>query len=136
MDDLARKIHGKRQSCSVHGTDSMAYDILEGRWRCLGDGEHEHTGRDRKDYPDNMLADMKRLGIDPRGKPKMSNGGSNRGRTHVSTYTNGKGDRRMQISMSLDTARKIAAGDSEAFDKVVAAVTDAAQTENARTDGK
>ena len=69
----------------------------------------------------------------------MSNGGRDRGRTHVQTYTNARGDRRMQISMSVETALKVAAGDEEASGKIVAAVASEVEAETKReatpTDG-
>ena len=47
----------------------MVFDILEDAWSCQAEPPHEIFPRAADTFPDNMLADMKRLGIDPAGDP-------------------------------------------------------------------
>lgn len=59
--------------------------------------------------------------------------GAKRGRSHAWTYTNAKGDDRLAISMSADTARAIAVGDPEAIEEHLGHITDRVERDE-RTD--
>ena len=65
MDETARRILGKRQTCDAHGTTAMAYDLTSGGWTCLGEGSHDRAPRTAASLTPAMIEDLKRLGIDP-----------------------------------------------------------------------
>ena len=54
------------------------------------------------------------------------NGGRDRGRSHFSTFRNARGDLRVSVSMSIDTANAIGSGSPEAIDKLTEGIGEAA----------
>lgn len=57
------------------------------------------------------------------------NGGRNRGRMDCKAYTNGKGDRRVAVRISIHDANAIGAGDLELLDRIRIAITAVAESE-------
>lgn len=73
MDDLARKIHGKRKTCPnrAHGSRYMVFDLGADGYECHGEGEHEIDRKRPEGYPDSLAIELRNLPtLDPAGDPK------------------------------------------------------------------
>jgi hypothetical protein len=52
------------ERCSIHGLRYASFDLLAGKWRCLGEGPHFKRA-DPGAIPELMRKDMIRMGITP-----------------------------------------------------------------------